>query len=198
MTRWSSKAELVKNKFSTSRKLGMSMSNWNNSKCRFWGAPLKERWTACAAFQPVPTQPHILHAHILFIACCLFKTQQCHCSDGNFTAKGNCHIPRLELAAVQISEPRARFFHWSFSSGSMLTSWVAYPQMCQAIIKSPVTQDLLQTRQRYCKGRQNRCPANTRNHVVFTGALSLVPATWLEQLQAFRVHTGLTPDSMTM
>lgn len=198
MTRWSSKAVLVKKEFSTSRKLRMSMNTRNSSRHRFWGAPLKERWRACTAFQLVPTQPHILHTHILFIACCLFKTQQCHCSDGNFTAKGNCHIPPLELAVVQISKPRARFFHWSFSSGSTLTSRVAYPQMCQAIIKSPVTQDLLQTRQRYCKGRQNRYPANTRNHVVFTGALSFVPATQLEQLQAFWVHTGLTPDSTTM
>lgn len=167
------------------------MSPPNKSKCGFWGAPFKDRPGLLSDIYPVTymTDTYPFHCLLSFQT-----TQQCHCSDGNFTAKGDRHIPQLELAAVQISKPRARFFHWSFSSGSMLTSWMPYPQMCQAVIKSPVTQDLLQSRQRYCKGRENRCPANTRNHVVFTRTLSLVPATPLDQLQAFRVHTGLTPD----
>lgn len=151
-------------------------------------APKRWRWIV---FYLIPTQSHVWR-HLSFSLLGVFSNDttvslfrwQLH-------SKRRLLHPSTGVGCGSDFKAQSKVFHWSFSSGSMLTSWAAHPQMCQPVIKSP---DLLQTRLRYCEGRQNRHPANTRNHVVFTRTPGLVPAIQLDQLQAIRVHTGLTPD----
>lgn len=65
-------------------------------------SPVKYVTHTCPVHYPLSFQP----------------TQNFHCSDGNFTEKGTQHIPQLELAAVQISKPRARFSSEVFLLGA--------------------------------------------------------------------------------